>query len=220
MSSEVFIFRSSHRRCSVRIGVLRSFAKFTGKHLCQSLLKAETLLKNRLWHRCFPVNFAIFLRTLFLQTTSGRLLLHFIVFMNFSVNSYQHVHAKTSHVWKSRKVMMTNSSGITIVHLTWHISDFPLHVVSRLKPFLSHKNNMQENSFIKVYWIRHSFEEAEIFFVKRPLICWKFDSCFSLEKVKLTLKNLIIALVWHKKNEIVFQGSGFIYFSIKNHIMK
>ena len=27
-------------------------------------------------------------------------------------------------------------------------------------------------------------------------------------------------LVWHKKNEIVFQGSGFIYFSMKNHIMK
>ena len=31
------IFRSSHRRCSVKKGVLRNFAKFTGKHLCQSL---------------------------------------------------------------------------------------------------------------------------------------------------------------------------------------
>ena len=30
-------YRSSHRRYSVRKGVLRSFAKFTGKHLCQSL---------------------------------------------------------------------------------------------------------------------------------------------------------------------------------------
>ena len=27
------IFRSSHRRCSVRKGVLRNFTKFTGKHL-------------------------------------------------------------------------------------------------------------------------------------------------------------------------------------------
>ena len=26
-------YRSSHRRCSVRKGVLRNFAKFTGKHL-------------------------------------------------------------------------------------------------------------------------------------------------------------------------------------------
>ena len=30
-------FRSSHWRCSVRKGVLRNFAKFTGKHLWQSL---------------------------------------------------------------------------------------------------------------------------------------------------------------------------------------
>ena len=29
--------RSSHRRCSVRKGVLKSFAIFTGKHLCWSL---------------------------------------------------------------------------------------------------------------------------------------------------------------------------------------
>ena len=63
-------------------GVLRSFIKFTGKYLCQSLffnkvagLRAVTLLKKRLWHRCFPVNSAKFLRTTFLQNTSGRLLL-------------------------------------------------------------------------------------------------------------------------------------------------
>ena len=29
--------RNSHRRCSLRKGVLRNFANFTGKHLCQSL---------------------------------------------------------------------------------------------------------------------------------------------------------------------------------------
>ena len=33
-----------------------------------------TLLKKRLWHRCFLRNFAKFLRTPFLQNTSGRLL--------------------------------------------------------------------------------------------------------------------------------------------------
>ena len=54
-------------------GVLRNFPKFTGKHLCQSLffnkvagLRPSTLLKKRLWHRCFPVNFVKFLRTPFL----------------------------------------------------------------------------------------------------------------------------------------------------------
>ena len=68
------ICRSSHRRCSVRKGVLRNFSKLTGKHLC--LLQPATLLKKRLWHRCFPVNFAKFLGTPFLQNTFGRLLLN------------------------------------------------------------------------------------------------------------------------------------------------
>ena len=74
--------RSSHQRCSMKKGVLRNFTKFTGKHLCQSLLfnkvaglRPATLLKKRLWHRCFPMNFAKFLRTPFLQNTSGRLVL-------------------------------------------------------------------------------------------------------------------------------------------------
>ena len=69
-------------RCSVKKGVLWSFAEFTGKQLCQSLFFSKvagvrplTLFKKRLWHRCYPVNFAKFLRTPFLQNSSGRLLL-------------------------------------------------------------------------------------------------------------------------------------------------
>ena len=75
-------WRISRCRCSLRKGVLRNFAKFTGKHLCQGLffnkvagLRSATLLKKRLWYKCFPVNLAKFLRTCFLQNTSGRLLL-------------------------------------------------------------------------------------------------------------------------------------------------
>ena len=33
-------------------------------------LRSATLLKKRLWHRCFPVNFAKFLGRPFLQNTS------------------------------------------------------------------------------------------------------------------------------------------------------
>ena len=62
--------RSSHQRCSVRKGVLRNFAKFTGKHLRERLS-----LKKSVWRRCFTVNFTKFLRTPFSQNTSGRLLL-------------------------------------------------------------------------------------------------------------------------------------------------
>ena len=54
-------------------GVVRNFANLTRKTLCKSLfsnkvssLRPATLLKRRLWHRCFPVNFAKFVRTYFL----------------------------------------------------------------------------------------------------------------------------------------------------------
>ena len=37
ISAGVSFFRMSHGRCSVKIGVLKNFAKLTGKDLCQSL---------------------------------------------------------------------------------------------------------------------------------------------------------------------------------------
>ena len=47
------LFRSSHRRCSVKKGVLKTFANFTGKHLCWNLFlitlqvfRPATLLKR------------------------------------------------------------------------------------------------------------------------------------------------------------------------------
>ena len=70
---DILTARSSHRSCSVKKGVLRKFAKFTGKHMCQGFffnkvasLRPATLLKKIFWHSCFPVNFAKFLRTPFL----------------------------------------------------------------------------------------------------------------------------------------------------------
>ena len=60
--------RSSCPEMFSKKGVLRNFAKFTGKHLCQSpfFIKVAGLRQERLWHRCFPVNFAKFLRTAFI----------------------------------------------------------------------------------------------------------------------------------------------------------
>ena len=87
------LMKSSHQRCYMKKGVLRNFTKFKGKHLCQSLffdklagLRPATLLKKKLWHRCFPVNFAKFLRTPFLQNTSGRLLLNLLLSLKYSEN--------------------------------------------------------------------------------------------------------------------------------------
>ena len=41
--------RSSHQRCSAKKGVLRNFAKFTGKHLCQRLLFNKVAGLRRKW---------------------------------------------------------------------------------------------------------------------------------------------------------------------------
>ena len=61
--------RSSRPKVFCKKGVFRNFVNFTGKHLCQ---RPATLLKKRLWRRCFLVKFAKFLRTFCLQNTSGR----------------------------------------------------------------------------------------------------------------------------------------------------
>ena len=128
-------FRSSHRRCSMKKGVLRNFKKFIGNPPCQSLfyntetlaqgisyefcevskntffhrtplvagsgLKPSTLLKKRPWDKSFSVNFGKFLRTPFLQNTSGRLVLCFMVFCDW--NSYRSP-SKTFAVGKSTAV--------------------------------------------------------------------------------------------------------------------
>ena len=75
--------RSSHQ--AIKKGVLRHFTKLARKHLCHSLffnkvagLRPATLLKKRLWHRCFPVNFVKFLRTPFYRTPDNCFWLFFI----------------------------------------------------------------------------------------------------------------------------------------------
>ena len=82
-------FRSSRPEMFCRKGVLKNFAKFTGNHLCRSLffnedLRPATLLKKRLWHRCFLVNIAKFLRTNFFTEQLRWLLLRVYVQMTYN----------------------------------------------------------------------------------------------------------------------------------------
>ena len=66
------IIRSSHQTCSIEKNVFKHFAKFTGKHLCQSLFKLSfsaqdrKFIRKEILHRCFPANFVKFLSTPFL----------------------------------------------------------------------------------------------------------------------------------------------------------
>ena len=71
------IFRSSHHRYSVKKGVLKNFANFTGKNLWWSLfnkvtgLQAYNFIKKRLPHRYFPVKSSKCLRTSILRTSAN-----------------------------------------------------------------------------------------------------------------------------------------------------
>ena len=65
------INRNNHRRCSIK----KLFIKFCEFHSKQ--FRPGTLLKKKLWHRCFPVNFSKPLRPHFLQNTSGQQFLFF-----------------------------------------------------------------------------------------------------------------------------------------------
>ena len=92
--------------CSVKKGILRNFAKLSGKRLCQSLyfnkvagLRPANLLKQRLWRRCFLENFAKFLRTPFLIEHLWWLLL-----------SYGH---------SSIRCILTRNNFITLIVLLW-----------------------------------------------------------------------------------------------------
>ena len=118
------VYRSSHQRFSVNKGVLRNFAKFTGKHY--------EFIKKRLWHRCLPVNFVKFLRTSFLQNTSEQLLLCIrtestIPFLYGKIwieeNSYSGMFL--SMLVKIREPERAVSWRITL-QLFWKISENPL----------------------------------------------------------------------------------------------
>ena len=66
-------------------------------YICYYIICIVVPLKNRLRHRCFPVNFVKFLRIPFLQNTSGRLLL-----IKFSSWTFSFQSSKIFN-WKPRK---------------------------------------------------------------------------------------------------------------------
>ena len=68
---EFATIRSSHPEVFCKKGALKNFTKFTAKNTFARVSFLASLLKKILWKRCFPVNFANFLRTSFSTDTSG-----------------------------------------------------------------------------------------------------------------------------------------------------
>ena len=109
-------YRISRPKVFCKKGVLRNFAEFTGKHLCQRLFFNKvaglpgTLLKKSLRHRCFPVNFTKFLRTPFFKEHLRWL------FLKIALSNVKHTEGSTKQGWS----MYENSSSLLIDTLEWN----------------------------------------------------------------------------------------------------
>ena len=69
LSCKIFNPEAAVRRCSVENSQEHNCARVSFNKVAG--LRLATLLKKRFWRRCFPENFAKFLRTVFLQNTFG-----------------------------------------------------------------------------------------------------------------------------------------------------
>ena len=131
--------RSSNQKCSMQKGILRNLAKFTGKHLCQSLffnkvagLRPETLLKKGLWQRCFPTNYVKFLRTPFLSNTSSGC---FYATKYWNFKTFNSFNAFNAYNGASTCFIETIYSIVTIkIEIFFYIIKLML---TKIKPFLN-----------------------------------------------------------------------------------
>ena len=109
-------WRSSDQRCSVKKGVLKYFTNFTGKHLCWSLFQNCNFIEKRLWHRCFPMKFAKFLRTPTLKNICERLVLKM---------TFIHNDKDTNRSSRSQMIfkigVVVNFAILTGKHLSWSL---------------------------------------------------------------------------------------------------
>ena len=119
-SVRIGIYRNSQRRRSIT-KVFLEIPQNSQENACARV----SLLKKRLWRRCFPVNFAKFLRAPFLQNTSGWLLLNLKTFYNFLLDPAHISHSDTlpERVLTSLKLLHFISLFLTVRYLVGWMPD-------------------------------------------------------------------------------------------------
>ena len=80
---QAFIFANKTQLNTLQVSIFVIFLFF---EKMQKQMAPAALLKKRPWHRCFPVNFAKFLRTHFLKNTTGRAASERISIIHFIFN--------------------------------------------------------------------------------------------------------------------------------------
>ena len=147
-------------------GVLRNFAKLTGKHLCQSLFfnkvaRPGTLLKKRLWHKCFLMNFAKVLRTHFFTEHLQSLILFCLEPEKYSNSSNE---MRETNVLAG-KTMFTS----LLFQEIGYFSEAATGTCSVKKVFLQILQNSQENTCARVFFLIKLLADTDNFIKKETL---------------------------------------------------
>ena len=128
-------FRSSHRRCSTKIGVPKNFAKFTGKH-CVSLflnkvpgLKACNFIKKETLAQVFSCEFCETLKnTFFMEHFRTTASVHYLLKNTELVSSQSFPHFRTSIRRTTDAPYFANGSGNEFIN--------PLYLFRLISPSL------------------------------------------------------------------------------------
>ena len=118
-----------------KIDIFKNFSNFTGKHMfgCHfkkvAGLKACSLFRKRLQHRCFPVGFAKFLRTIFFTEHLRWLLLSQVKQNPRPIIKKTYNYSKVDKkVWQAWIVWLNN--------INWPTPDFVLFLIPITLPSL------------------------------------------------------------------------------------
>ena len=115
--------RSSRQSCSVNKDVLKNFAKFTGKHLCQSItfdkVAGLQLYLKKTLAQLFSCEFCEILKNTFLQNASWRLFLYLLCKKCYELSR--------KRVKTSRKHLANKLQTTFFLALTFYFKSIFLH---------------------------------------------------------------------------------------------
>ena len=107
--------RSSHRRCSVRRGVLGNFAKFTGKHLCQNLYFNKVAGNIFFFGSSFGVKFKC-VKKYFRRLNKSLILMSSSIASQISAQIYASIRVTVNKVFMKIQIFVHSSQ---IIGLSW-----------------------------------------------------------------------------------------------------
>ena len=134
-------YRSSHQSCSIK-KVFLKISQNLQENTCAWVScrqRPTTLLKKRLWHRCFPVNFTKFLRTPFFNRTP-------LVTASVKVESIFRI--KPLHV----------NEAILCIVLQELSMNFQFYFDEFSNSYVKHKNLQLARNYIAEWWFCYQTE--------------------------------------------------------------